>query len=102
MGADTLIFDLEDSIKDKIVGRDVLSSFLHSADMTADGRKSEVLVRINPLSDDESVWKYDIQVGFEGGVDGFMVPKVESKDELVMLDELLSDMEAKHSRHYIK
>ena len=97
LGADTLIFDLEDSVKDKIVGRDVLSSFLHSADMMADGRKSEVLVRINPLSEDESVWKDDIQVGFEGGVDGFMVPKVESKDELVMLDELLTDMEAKHS-----
>jgi len=56
---------------------------------------TEVLVRINPLSTD--IWKEDIEVGFLGNVDGFMIPKVESQDELIMLDETLSELESKQS-----
>ena len=99
LGADTIVLDLEDSVKDKVAGRDVLSTFLQSSVMnqssSPERNNTEVLVRINPLSGDESIWKDDIEVGMLGGVDGFMIPKVESQEELIMLDLHLSDMESR-------
>ena len=99
MGADTIVLDLEDSVKDKVAGRDVLSTFLQSSvlnqSFSPERNNTEVLVRINPLSGDESIWKDDIEVGMLGGVDGFMIPKVESQEELIMLDLHLSDMESR-------
>ena len=61
---------------------------------------TEVLVRINPLSSSSSSvedWIEDVVAGFDGS-DGFVVPKVETQDELKLLDEILSDME--HSNHH--
>ena len=52
---------------------------------------TEVLVRINPLSGSED-WKEDLDAGFLGA-DGFVIPKLESRDELMMLDGILTDME---------
>lgn len=96
LGADTIVLDLEDSVKDKVIARDTLTTFLQS-NMCRDRNRdtTEVLVRINPLSTD--IWKEDIEVGFLGNVDGFMVPKVESQDELVLLDEILSNLETKQN-----
>jgi len=56
-------------------------------------------VRINPLSEAgefgrEGPWREDIEASFNGA-DGFMVPKVESREELILLDEILTEMEAK-------
>jgi citrate lyase beta subunit/acyl dehydratase len=48
-------------------------------------------VRINPLSNGE-LWKEDIIAAYRG-CDGFMIPKVESIDELRLLDEFLTNME---------
>jgi len=93
VGADTIVLDLEDSVKDKIVGRDKVNAFLSATKNEPERRQTEVLVRINPVSSDES-WQEDIESGFEGA-DGFMIPKVETKQELIMLDELLSEMEGK-------
>ncbi len=92
LGADTIVLDLEDSVKDKQLGRTKLQSFLQSSSSSVGRDATEVLVRINPLSGsvDEfgrEMWRDDIQAGFEGA-DGFMVPKVESKDELMLLDEI--------------
>ena len=96
LGADTIVLDLEDSVKDKVIARDTLTTFLQSNMCTSRDRDAiEVLVRINPLSTD--MWKEDIDVGFSGNIDGFMIPKVESQDELILLDELLSDLEAKQN-----
>ncbi|KAL7468288.1 hypothetical protein ACHAXS_008515 [Conticribra weissflogii] len=95
VGADTVVLDLEDSVKDKFVGREKVNAFLNSSKNEPGRRKTEVLVRINPVSSNES-WQEDIESGFEGA-DGFMVPKVETKQELIMLDELLSEMERKLS-----
>mmetsp|Transcript_10298 Transcript_10298/g.18197 ORF Transcript_10298/g.18197 Transcript_10298/m.18197 type:complete len:546 (+) Transcript_10298:111-1748(+) len=97
LGADTIILDLEDSVKDKEVGREKLRAFLRSEN-NMPGRRdtTEVLVRINPLSSSggfgREIWREDIDAGFFGA-DGFMVPKVESRDELRMLDEVLTNME---------
>ncbi|KAL9186352.1 hypothetical protein ACHAXT_005590 [Thalassiosira profunda] len=91
LGADTIVLDLEDSVKDKAAGREILRSFLDGSGASPSREGTEVLVRINPLSGSED-WREDLEAGF-AGADGFMVPKVESGDELRMLDEILTDME---------
>lgn len=87
--SDTLVLDLEDSVKDKPLGRLTVREFLNS--LPSDSReRSEVLVRINPLSG--SYWQEDIESTFRN-VDGFMIPKVETHEELQMLDDFLSALE---------
>jgi citrate lyase beta subunit/acyl dehydratase len=106
LGADTVIYDLEDSVRDKNYGREVLRSYLDSiiADSAATSTTTtsimpkeegmtELLVRINPLSNGE-LWKEDIIATYPG-CDGFMIPKVESMDELRLLDEYLTELEQK-------
>ncbi|KAL7543683.1 hypothetical protein ACHAXR_012981 [Thalassiosira sp. AJA248-18] len=97
LGADTIVLDLEDSVKDKHDGREKLQSFL--MDLTTASTpllNTEVLVRINPLSTSgefgREIWRDDIDAGFYGA-DGFMIPKVESRDELILLDEVLTNLE---------
>ena len=51
---------------------------------------TEVLVRINPVSG--SHWRDNIIATFDG-VNGFMLLKVESREELIILDEMLTNME---------
>ena len=90
LGADTIVLDLEDSVKDKTLGRVKVRAFLE-ASRNAPGRdKTEVLVRINPLSSKEA-WRDDIEAGL--GADGFMVPKVESRAELDKLHAILIELE---------
>ena len=114
LGADTVIYDLEDSVRDKNHGREVLRSYLDSLPLQHDDHDAttttttttttimpreeettEILVRINPLSNGE-LWKEDI-IAAHHGCDGFMIPKVESIDELRLLDEYLTNMERKQS-----
>ena len=98
LGADTIVLDLEDSVKDKQLGRDKLHSFLEKAYDMPGRVRTEILVRINPLSTTASSlvdWKDDIAAGFYGS-DGFMIPKVESQEELKVIDDMLSDMEKKN------
>lgn len=108
LGADTVIYDLEDSVRDKNHGREVLRSYLDSlllhdnsdaattttttSIMPREGM-TEILVRINPLSNGE-LWKEDIIASYHG-IQGFMIPKVESIDELRLLDEYLTELEQK-------
>jgi citrate lyase beta subunit/acyl dehydratase len=106
LGADTVIYDLEDSVRDKNYGREVLRSYLDTiiyndyADSTTttttmpkEEGMTELLVRINPLSNGE-LWKEDIIATYPG-CDGFMIPKVESMDELRLLDDYLTELEQK-------
>ena len=106
LGADTIVFDLEDSVKDKHVGRERLRQYLESIhhqqqqqqQRHTSHRTTEMLVRINPLSSEIVDWKEDLEIGFMGcGVDGFMIPKVESHEELLLLDEVLTKLEKEHS-----
>jgi citrate lyase beta subunit/acyl dehydratase len=102
LGADTVVYDLEDSVRDKVRGREVLRSFLldrsratttHDDGMATSSHSTpmpEVLVRINPLSGDH--WRDDLLASFDGA-DGYVVPKVETREELFMLDGVLSELE---------
>ncbi len=47
-------------------------------------------MRINPLSSDH--WKDDLLSMFDY-VEGFMVPKVETREELMLLDNVLPELE---------
>jgi citrate lyase subunit beta/citryl-CoA lyase len=88
LGADTIILDLEDSVRDKASGRRTVGGFLDT--LPDSEERCEVLVRINPLSG--SYWQDDIESTFHNA-DGFMVPKVESQEELLMLDDFLRTLE---------
>jgi citrate lyase subunit beta/citryl-CoA lyase len=101
LGADTIVLDLEDSVKDKQLGREKLRSFLDRANTLPGRNKTEVLVRINPLSSSIEDWRDDVLAGFHGS-DGFMVPKVETQDELKLLDEILSGMENSNNCQHAK
>lgn len=92
VGADTIILDLEDSVKNKQVGREKVRAFLEKTSKTPERAHTEVLVRINPLSSSDGCWREDVDVGFFGA-DGFMVPKVESRGQLEELDKVLSGIE---------
>jgi citrate lyase subunit beta/citryl-CoA lyase len=93
LGADTIVLDLEDSVKDKQLGREKLRVFLSTAQLLPGRHNTEILVRINPLSSSSlEDWKEDIAAGFFGS-DGFMVPKVETQDELKLIDAVLNEME---------
>jgi citrate lyase beta subunit/acyl dehydratase len=81
---------LEDSVKDKELGRHTVKTFLESHRPQGGERTSEILVRINPLSG--SNWQQDIEATFLNA-DGFMIPKVESREELQMLDDFLLRLE---------
>ena len=92
------MYDLEDSVRDKSRGREILRSFLEEkispGTSSSHSHRPEVLVRINPVSGPH--WREDVLAGFDGA-DGFVVPKVESREELVMLDEMLDDMERREA-----
>ena len=92
VGADTIVLDLEDSVRVKSVGRKMVRDFLEASQNAPGRAETEILVRINPLSSAEK-WREDIEAGF-AGADGYMVPKVESKAELETLDEILSKLES--------
>ncbi len=47
-------------------------------------------MRINPLLSDD--WKDDLLSTFDYA-DGFMVPKVETREELMLLDNVLAELE---------
>ena len=87
-GADAIILDLEDSIPsaDKPAAR----RGLDDAVKTVSSDETSVLVRINrPLTDAIS----DIIAATLTGVDALMLPKIESSDHLLLLEEVLSGQE---------
>lgn len=89
-------------MKDKQLGREKLRAFLDKANSLPGRNNTELLVRINPLSSSVEDWREDVTAGFHGS-DGFMVPKVETQDELKLLDEVLSGMEKNsNSSHHPK
>ena len=92
LGADTIILDLEDSVRDKALGRRTVRGFLDT--LPGSEGRCEVLVRINTVSG--SYWQDDIESTFHNA-DGFMIPKVESQEELLMLDDFLSTLEKQDS-----
>ncbi|MFW3146329.1 MAG: HpcH/HpaI aldolase/citrate lyase family protein [Thermoplasmatota archaeon] len=91
-GADVISLDLEDSVGPdfKIDARMLVSEALKVVDF---GENVEVTVRINPI---ETPWgKWDIKQIVCERLDGIYIPKVESREDVIQVDELVTEMEEK-------
>jgi citrate lyase subunit beta/citryl-CoA lyase len=87
LGADAVILDLEDAcpVSEKVATRSVIVEAMQRP------RACLGYVRVNPLS---TQFGYGDQVGVvQKGVDGIVVPKIESADELKTADWLLAQLE---------
>lgn len=82
MGADSLIFDLEDavSLNEKDSARDLLESALHL------NSNQTILVRINAL--DSEFWIKDFEMCLKNNVDALVVPKATVKDIKVISEKI--------------
>ena len=87
--ADSLVLDLEDAVapEHKDVARTTVTDWLRQIDF---GRQERV-VRINPL--DTPCGARDLEVTIEGRPDAYLVPKVESPEDLRQIDALLTRLE---------
>lgn len=87
--ADTLVFDLEDSVPPdrKIAARHAVVEWLGSVD--AEGK--ELMVRVNGL---DTEWvAADVEAVVPAGPRSLMVPKVDRLDDLVYLDTLVDPVD---------
>jgi len=91
-GADVISLDLEDSVGPdyKIDARMLVSEALKVVDF---GPSVEVTVRINPI---DTPWgKWDVKQIVCDRLDGIYVPKVESPEDVIQVDELVTETEEK-------
>ncbi len=89
LGADTLIFDLEDAVSPD--EKDAARELLHNALGTLDFGRSERIVRINGL--DTPYWVEDLRAILPLHPDAIMPPKVCDGDYIRTLDEKLTELE---------
>jgi citrate lyase beta subunit len=92
LGADALILDLEDgcALANKVAARQIILEALSSRDF---GR-SERLVRINPLETGLGIG--DLETTLPARPDGYVLPKIESADQVREVSTYLSLMEARY------
>lgn len=93
--ADALILDLEDSVvlTNKGVARDLVGAFLRSRPRSQ--RRSELWVRINPLTGDFAL--ADLVAVVPGQPDGIMLPKAEGPNDVHRLSHFLDALESASS-----
>jgi citrate lyase subunit beta/citryl-CoA lyase len=92
LAADSLVLDLEDAVppERKDAARDVVTRWLRDVEF---GRQERV-VRLNPL---DSPWgKLDLEATMAERPDAYLVPKVRTRDDLLELDRLLGEFEARY------
>lgn len=85
--ADVFILDLEDAVAPdaKVGARDAIRKAVHSRAYGA----REVVIRVNGL---ETEWgQDDLEMAASAGVDGVLVPKITSGDDVRFVDQLLND-----------
>lgn len=90
-GADVLTFDLEDAVSpgEKLAARLLVGELLK--EKTVDFGRSEVTVRINPLT--TPYGKKDLLEIVCERLEGIYLPKAESEEDVIKLDELLTRLE---------
>ena len=99
LGADVLIFDLEDSVpaEEKPNALERVGRHLAELSNQAIGQQSRpaVFVRVNRIDGGRLVEELEAVVC--GGLAGICVPKVESADDVATVGEVLSDLEPRAS-----
>jgi citrate lyase subunit beta/citryl-CoA lyase len=88
-GADSLILDLEDSIP--IAEKDAARILVKNAIQTLDFKGCEVTVRINSL--DTEFFDDDLKAIAHKKLDGILLPKTESLENILYIDNLLNVLE---------
>lgn len=91
--ADALVIDLEDAvpIDDKETGRWFVKEFLENEREKAADKL--VFVRINGVL--TGLYEEDLQFAVRKGLDGIVIPKTESKDDVSKVENVLSELESK-------
>ena len=93
-GADALMFDLEDSVK--LSEKDSARFLVYQALRTIDYGHVEKVVRVNPLN--TPYGKADIEAMIFAGADIIRLPKSETAQDVVEVDEWITHCEAKAGR----
>lgn len=91
-GADSLIFDLEDSIS--LAEKDSARHLIRNALLSLDFDDCEVTVRTNSL--DTEYFIEDLEAIVPTQPDGLLLPKTQSFEELIQIDDLISEIEKKN------
>ena len=86
LGADAVILDLEDSVSPE--EKDAARILVARAIETLDFGGSEVMVRINPI---HAGGLDDLPVVLAAGPDSIVVPKCESRDDVLTVDNAIND-----------
>ncbi len=86
---DSIILDIEDGLafSRKTEARQVIRTALQEVDFGS----SERLVRLNPIVGSD--WQHDINDTIEGQPDGYVIPKVENKEQIHSVAQYLSKAE---------
>lgn len=93
-GADSLMFDLEDAVA--ISEKDSARLLVYNAVKTLDYGKTEIVVRINPLS--SPYGRDDIEAMVRAGVDVIRLPKTETKEDIEAVEAVIEEVEKKIGR----
>ncbi len=91
-GADSLMFDLEDSVK--LAEKDTARFLVYNALKTIDYGNIEKVVRVNPLDTDHG--KADIEAMVCAGVNIIRLPKSETAQDIIDVDNYITYCEEKH------
>lgn len=93
-GADSLMFDLEDSIS--LLEKDSARLLVYNAVKNIDYGETEIVVRINGL--DSPYGRNDIEAMVRAGVDVIRLPKTETAQDILEAEEIIEEVERKIGR----
>lgn len=93
-GADSLMFDLEDSVA--VSEKDAARFLVYNAIKTIDYDDTEIVVRINSL--DSPFGREDIEAVVRAGADVIRLPKTESKEDILAVEDAIYQAERKIGR----
>ncbi len=91
-GADSLMFDLEDSVA--LAEKDAARMLVYNALRTISYGETEIVVRVNPLS--TPFGRQDIEAMVCAGVHVIRMPKTETADDVRETEAVIAEMEKKH------
>lgn len=91
-GADSLMFDLEDSVK--LAEKDAARFLVYNAITTLNYGDVEKVVRVNPL--DTEFGQHDIEAMVKAGVNIIRLPKSETAQDVIDVDNYITECEKKY------
>jgi citrate lyase subunit beta / citryl-CoA lyase len=93
-GSDSIMFDLEDAVA--LTEKDSARFLVYNAIKTIDYGNKEIVVRINGL--DTPYGRNDIEAMVRAGVDVIRLPKTENKEDILAVEAIIEEVEAKIGR----